>query len=112
MGLLSARCLPGRDVQARADRGGAAASPVLAAASLREMHNPRSSPTTSDPGVGHLLESPTWQLILIPTDDPDLFAGYVTGTGGVPWTATQWGYFLRAWHPAPQARRLGGGERI
>jgi hypothetical protein len=25
-------------------------------------------------------------------------AGYVTGTGGVPWTATQWGYFPRAGH--------------
>ena len=25
-------------------------------------------------------------------------AGYVTGTGDVPWTATQWGYFPRAGH--------------
>src|SRR5215469_2836 len=25
-------------------------------------------------------------------------AGYVTGTGDVPWTATEWGYFPRAGH--------------
>lgn len=33
----------------------------------------------------------------IPRDIPKV-AGYVTGTGDVPWTATEWGYFPRAGH--------------
>jgi hypothetical protein len=33
----------------------------------------------------------------IPRSTPKV-AGYVTGTGDVPWTATQWGYFPKAGH--------------
>jgi hypothetical protein len=33
----------------------------------------------------------------IPRSAPKV-AGYVTGTGDVPWTATEWGYFPRAGH--------------
>ncbi len=49
------------------------------------------------PGTEVMIDAVRVNAHNIPRRMPKV-AGYVTGTGSVPWTATQWGYFPRAGH--------------